>query len=423
MNHLPLDYFARKYAESSDPWGFESRWYEARKYALTVAALPRPRYARGFEPGCSIGVLTRQLAARCDALIACELVPDVAARAATRLRDLPHVDVRVLAVPEQWPEGQLDLIVLSEIAYYLTAPGVTQLFARIDTMPRSRRPRDRRALDRRDRSPAHRRRAARAARSPPRLAIRRGLSRRRLRALGVREARPVIDAVAVVIPAHNEAAHFPRCLAAIDTAFARLLPAVRRHAVVVLDACSDDSAAIAARWRDPTRAVHAVAHRQVGAARAAGVQLALAAFMDLAPAQIWLATTDADSVVPADWLSEQLALASTGIEVVAGTIKVDDWHGYPPAFGAQFARWYAAHGTPDHHAHVHGANLGVRADAYLAAGGFAARETGEDHALWNALSTRHRIATRRIPVTTSARRRGRAPAGFSRFLADCLRAA
>lgn len=132
MNRLPLEYFAPKYAADPDPWGFASRWYEARKYALTVAALPRPRYARGFEPGCSIGVLTRQLAARCDALLACDLVPEVAARTGEQLRDLPHVAVHALAIPEQWPDGRFDLIVLSEVAYYLTEIGIAQLLARID---------------------------------------------------------------------------------------------------------------------------------------------------------------------------------------------------------------------------------------------------------------------------------------------------
>jgi hypothetical protein len=80
----------------------------------------------------------------------------------------------------------------------------------------------------------------------------------------------------------------------------------------------------------------------------------------------------------------------------------------------RFRQFYVRGG--EHHPHVHGANLGVRADAYLAAGGFAAHPTGEDHALWRALADRPRIATRRIPVVTSARRRARAPSGFAGFL-------
>jgi len=129
---LSVEYFARKYAADPDPWGFASRWYEARKYALTLAALPRRRYARGFEPGCSFGVLTEGLAERCDQLVAAELVPEVAARARDRLAARPHVDIRTLAIPDDWPEGRFDLIVLSEVAYYLTLAGLAALLARID---------------------------------------------------------------------------------------------------------------------------------------------------------------------------------------------------------------------------------------------------------------------------------------------------
>lgn len=132
MMRLAAAYFERLYATDADPWGFASRWYEARKYALTLAALPRERYRRGFEPGCSIGVLTAQLAARCDALVAAELVPAAAAHARARVALQPHVEVHDLAIPEAWPDGSFDLIVLSELGYYLTRPGMAALLARID---------------------------------------------------------------------------------------------------------------------------------------------------------------------------------------------------------------------------------------------------------------------------------------------------
>lgn len=136
MSGLRLDdaYFERRYAESDDPWGFASRWYERRKYDLTLASLPRRRYARAYEPGCSIGVLTRRLAERCDRLDASELLPDVAARAAERCADLDHVTVSVGALPEAWPDhGQpLDLVVLSEVAYYLTSEGLDEALRRLD---------------------------------------------------------------------------------------------------------------------------------------------------------------------------------------------------------------------------------------------------------------------------------------------------
>jgi SAM-dependent methyltransferase len=118
---LPASYFEAMYAESPDPWGFTTRWYERRKYALTVAALPRERYRRGFEPGCSIGVLTALLAERCEQLLATDISPAAVATATQRLASYDGVDVAQLAVPHEWPQGSFDLIVMSEIGYYLSA--------------------------------------------------------------------------------------------------------------------------------------------------------------------------------------------------------------------------------------------------------------------------------------------------------------
>jgi hypothetical protein len=127
---LPPSYFAAMYAESEDPWGFESRWYECRKYALTLAALPRERYRRGFEPGCSIGVLTELLAGRCDSLLAADLAPAAVGAAAERMAPYGGVEVARLAIPHDWPEGRFDLIVLSEIGYYLSADDLELLLDR-----------------------------------------------------------------------------------------------------------------------------------------------------------------------------------------------------------------------------------------------------------------------------------------------------
>jgi SAM-dependent methyltransferase len=116
---LDPSYFRDRYASSADPWGLAERWYEARKYALTVALLPRQRYGAAFEPGCSIGVLTAQLAPRCDRLLACDAVPDAVAAARSRAAGLPGVRVERLVIPGEWPPGAFDLIVLSELLYYL----------------------------------------------------------------------------------------------------------------------------------------------------------------------------------------------------------------------------------------------------------------------------------------------------------------
>ena len=115
---LDPTYFRDLYAACADPWGLAGRWYEARKYAVSTALLPRQRYGRAFEPGCSIGVLTAMLAPRCDALLACDAVPDAVSSARARTAGLPGVRVEQRAVPGQWPPGSFDLIVLSELLYY-----------------------------------------------------------------------------------------------------------------------------------------------------------------------------------------------------------------------------------------------------------------------------------------------------------------
>jgi SAM-dependent methyltransferase len=115
---LDPGYFCDLYESSADPWGLAERWYEARKYALAVALLPRERYRSAFEPGCSIGVLTAQLAPRCDRLLACDAVPDAVAAARSRTAGLPCVRVERRVIPGEWPPGSFDLIVLSEFLYY-----------------------------------------------------------------------------------------------------------------------------------------------------------------------------------------------------------------------------------------------------------------------------------------------------------------
>ncbi len=109
----------------------------------------------------------------------------------------------------------------------------------------------------------------------------------------------------------------------------------------------------------------------VGVARAAGFAAVLAREAGRPAEQMWLATTDADSTVPADWLAEQLRLAAKGAEVVAGTVRVQDWSEQPAAARDRF---HAGYGRPGRgHLHVHGANLGMSATAYLDAGGIPPR--------------------------------------------------
>jgi SAM-dependent methyltransferase len=115
---LGAGYFDGMYAAAPDPWGFEDRWYERRKYAIVLAMLPAERYRAAFEPGCSIGVLTAMLAPRCGTLLACDLAAAAVMAAAGRTSDLPQVRVERREIPGQWPPGRFDLVVLSEILYY-----------------------------------------------------------------------------------------------------------------------------------------------------------------------------------------------------------------------------------------------------------------------------------------------------------------
>jgi SAM-dependent methyltransferase len=133
MTSTTRGYFEQMYEGDGDPWGFESSPYEHRKYAVTMASLPRLRYESVFEPGCSIGVLTEMLAARCDRLLATDIVPAALDRARSRLAASSHVSFEPLAVPQDWPETTFDLIVLSEIAYYFDVADLERLISLVRT--------------------------------------------------------------------------------------------------------------------------------------------------------------------------------------------------------------------------------------------------------------------------------------------------
>jgi LmbE family N-acetylglucosaminyl deacetylase/SAM-dependent methyltransferase len=111
-------YFDDIYARHDDPWGFDSRWYEQRKRAVLLAALPRRRYRATFEAGCSTGALTVELADRSDRVLAVDLAAAALDRARRRMPDATRVELRRCALPDDWPAGQFDLVVLSEVGYY-----------------------------------------------------------------------------------------------------------------------------------------------------------------------------------------------------------------------------------------------------------------------------------------------------------------
>jgi cyclopropane fatty-acyl-phospholipid synthase-like methyltransferase len=128
---LRPEYFDSLYAADPDPWKFAASPYERDKYALTLEAMPKPRYRSALEVGCSIGVLTRSLASRCNALVAIDAAQTPLIEARRRCADLPGVRFEHMFVPEEWPDGIFELILLSEVVYYLSRDDVGRLAAKV----------------------------------------------------------------------------------------------------------------------------------------------------------------------------------------------------------------------------------------------------------------------------------------------------
>ena len=227
---------------------------------------------------------------------------------------------------------------------------------------------------------------------------------------------PAPDEIGVVVPAHDEERRIDACLASLRVAARHpALEGRRLRVVVVLDACSDRTGDRVARDRDVD--IVEVDHRSVGPARSAGFDHLLRA-AGVADHRHWLATTDADSLVPADWLARQLEWRRRGADAVAGTVDVRDWSEQPASVRHHFERHQRSYGLGFDHPHVHGANLGLSAAAYRAAGGVPHIDRAEDHALWDAVGAAglRRVSAPDLPVITSSRRDGRAAGGFSDLL-------
>lgn len=130
---LPDDYFDRMYRNAQDPWQLASRWYEQRKYAITLALLPQRRYRHAFEPGCSIGTLTARLAERCERVTAADVAGAALRSADARLGEAGCRDRVTLlrsSLDTAWPTGPFDLVVLSEVAYYVCADALAAVLRR-----------------------------------------------------------------------------------------------------------------------------------------------------------------------------------------------------------------------------------------------------------------------------------------------------
>ena len=218
--------------------------------------------------------------------------------------------------------------------------------------------------------------------------------------------------IGVVVPAHDEEELLAGCLAGLRAAVRAVAGRARVCIVVVADDCTDDTEALARHHR--VGVVRVAAHN-VGRARAAGAAVLLS--RPAGPAT-WLATTDADSVVPPEWLAAQLDARESGADAWVGTVEVADWSGLPALARARYRAAYARRAAGDRHRHVHGASLGVAARAYRGVGGFPPLASGEDVGLVRRLDDAGLRVVRdpAHPVVTSARTAARAPDGFASHL-------
>lgn len=223
--------------------------------------------------------------------------------------------------------------------------------------------------------------------------------------------------IAVLIPARDEEELLPRCLLSLERARALLPSDVTSDVIVVSDSSTDQTYQIAKKMLADRGCAMTGRYGCVGMARIAAAEIALRR-SQVPLHQCWLANTDADCEVPAAWLLDQVRMGQRGIAAVAGTIDVDSFEEHQPRVRDLFRTTYLIH-ADDTHPHVHGANLGIRADAYKEAGGWARLQTAEDHDLWSRLGVSgcNRVSDARLRVLTSGRRVGRAPLGFAGALA------
>lgn len=118
---LSKKYFDDVYTNSTDPWNFETSDYERNKYCETVSAIPQNNYSKALEIGCSIGVLTKMLSQRCEHLLAMDINEIALTKVRERFTGSSNkVEFLLGGIPQDFPSGNFDLIVMSEVGYYLS---------------------------------------------------------------------------------------------------------------------------------------------------------------------------------------------------------------------------------------------------------------------------------------------------------------
>jgi cellulose synthase/poly-beta-1,6-N-acetylglucosamine synthase-like glycosyltransferase len=224
-----------------------------------------------------------------------------------------------------------------------------------------------------------------------------------------------VENLVVAIPARDEESLLPACLRSVTAAVAVLRearPGIHLVVAVALDGCTDGSARVVGEWDVATVVLPG---RGVGAARDAAIQRGLSVLRMPREGATWVACTDADTVVPGRWLVRHVMWAERGADLVVGTAEP-----VGVARGEALAAWHARHQLVEGHTHVHGANLGVRADRWRQVGGFGQRTVGEDVDLVERVRTLtgRWVATDTTRVLTSGRPRSRVDGGFADYLRD-----
>lgn len=215
--------------------------------------------------------------------------------------------------------------------------------------------------------------------------------------------------IGIVIPAHNEAMAIAKCLVSVQTAIEQLPSKIQAYPLVVLDSCTDDTQIIVKAAGVDYLCCD---YQCVGQVRDMGIRHAIA------NGATWLACTDADSVVPMDWLVQQIEhITHQPTDMICGVVSIDSWE----HLTAQTQIDYNAHYQDRMgHRHIHGANLSFSSEAYLAVGGFASLRCHEDMDLVRKFETQDYAITwsNRVRVITSSRLQARASEGFAAFLAN-----
>lgn len=230
----------------------------------------------------------------------------------------------------------------------------------------------------------------------------------------------MITAVGVVIPARDEVERVAACLRSLRRALLRA-PGVDCAVHLVLDRCTDGTAGVVSEMlagRPGWSWDVSIDDLPVGRLRDAGARVVLDRLAGHDRARTWLLSTDADTTVPPDWVVRHLDHARKGTAAVCGVVELSGGTPLPPDAAERYRRLVDAQRGRHRHTHVYGANLGVRADAYGAVGGFAPMATGEDRDLvTRLLAAGHPVAhPLDVRVRTSSRLDGRARGGLADLL-------